>query len=234
MIIKSHIMIVLLTSIFAASAYSVELRIIDHKKGDGYGQQWGDRCEGLGDINGDGYGDFLVTEFRDRKLHLYLGGPNPFDFPPVITWGNHGIPGGLRSFRPQNVGDVDCDGINDFISDFSDIDTLKLFLGMENFDTVDYIVAFVNSISNVPLYVGGGGDNNNDGRPDFWIFNNKGSLNDTIWGYSGCDLLDTIPDFKIVRSRMPDNKYLTLGLNLCTDCDLNGDAIPEIKRRLAA
>ena len=96
-------------------ARAVDLTIKDHKKGDGYGQMFGDACEGLGDINGDGYNDFLVAEFRNHKLHLYLGGPHPFDTLPVVTWESHGSFIGLESFSPVNFGDVDCDGINDII-----------------------------------------------------------------------------------------------------------------------
>ncbi|MCP4569732.1 MAG: hypothetical protein GY841_19300 [FCB group bacterium] len=44
-------------------SFSAELRIIDAKKGANAGDRFGDKCEGLGDVNGDGFGDFLVAEY---------------------------------------------------------------------------------------------------------------------------------------------------------------------------
>ncbi|MCP4569864.1 MAG: hypothetical protein GY841_19970, partial [FCB group bacterium] len=163
-----HLIIVFI--ICSTMVYSSELRIIDYKKGAEYGQQFGDACEGVGDVNGDGYGDFLVTEFRDRKLHLYLGGPSPFDSPPAVTWDNHGTPSQLESFSPVCVGDVDCDGVNDFISVFSQNDTVKLFLGLENLDPDDSKTIFIDTSYSWSYRISGGGDNNNDGNPDFWLF----------------------------------------------------------------
>jgi hypothetical protein len=99
--------------IIATSAFAVDLTIIDHKKGDGYGQMFGDACEGLGDINGDGYNDFLTTSRTDQELYLYLGAPHPFDNPPIITWPNHNYD--IFSFSPVNIGDIDCDGMDDIL-----------------------------------------------------------------------------------------------------------------------
>ena len=212
---------------FSQSIPAIEMRLIDALMGDSEGIRFGDCCEGMGDINGDGYCDFLTTVFALDELRLYLGGPNPFDYEPVLTWYNHATD--LNSFSPVNVGDVDCDGINDFISVFGkENDTIKLFTGLENLNANDYKVIFANNDESWTYRISGGGDNNNDGRPDFWFFNGFGNANDTIRGFSGCDLLDSLPDFYILRSSEPDNKYRVLGRELCTTCDLNGDSIPDI------
>lgn len=181
----------------ASSITAVELRIIDAKKGDNDGDHFGDACEGLGDINGDGLGDFLVTEFKNRKLHLYLGGAKPFNNPPAITWENHGWDNGLFSFSPVNVGDVDCDGTNDFITIIGEDEVVTLFLGMENLDPSDNIFLFSDTTENWRYFFWGEGDNNNDGNSDFWYFYKDDPDNDTIRGYFGCDLLDTIPDVNV-------------------------------------
>lgn len=227
MINRLSILTLLFTVFLAASACPIEMRLIGALKGDDYGDRLGDACEGLGDINGDGYNDFLMASFTSRELRLYLGGPHPFDSSPVITWDNHGTIEGLFSFSPVNVGDIDCDGVNDFISVFGNDDTLKLFIGLENLDPDDYLVLFADSSETWNFRIGGGGDNNNDGRPDFWIFP-WDRLDSIIYGYSGCDILDTVPDFQIIQSDEPDRKYGVLGCELCTTCDLNGDSIPEI------
>ncbi|MDD4052001.1 MAG: T9SS type A sorting domain-containing protein [candidate division Zixibacteria bacterium] len=163
-------------------------------------------------------------------MHLYLGGPHPFDSPPVITWENHGSPTGLHSFSPRAIGDIDCDGVTDFMTVFGNFpksDTLRLFTGLETLSYDEYLTFLPNSQDDWYPVIAGGGDNNNDGRPDFWINNLEGG-DSTIWGYSGCDLLDTIPDFKIILSRNPDLKYRYINSNFCNTCDLNGDSIPDI------
>ncbi len=203
------------------SATATEMRVIDYIKGDSASRMLGWACEGLGDINGDCFGDFVVTSRGLDEMYLYLGDPHPFDSPPAMTWRN------AVSSWPVNIGDIDCDGINDFVAAFAGGDTLKLFPNLENMDPTDYIVIFDDTSKSWNFSIGGGGDNNNDGRPEFWLFANDW-LNDTIIGFSGCDELDSVPNFRIIRSRLPDNKYRELSREICNTCDLNGDSIPDI------
>jgi hypothetical protein len=223
MVITALIVLQFLASI----SFSVDLVLIDDIMGVEY-EMLGQSCEGLGDVNGDGYSDFLISSRGFHELMLYLGGPKPFDSMPKIIWPNHATAGGLRSFSPVNVGDVDCDGANDFISLFGDDDTLKLFLGLENLDPDDYLVLFADSSDKWYFNIAGGGDNNNDGNPDIWVRIYNHSTDTIIYGYSGCDLLDTIYDFVITYSRAPDLKYLGLAKGFCNTCDLNGDSVPEV------
>lgn len=213
--------------LFACKTDAVDLQLIDAIEGQPY-DIMGESCEGLGDINGDGYADFLIAARGLRELRLYLGGPSPFDSLAKIVWPNHATADGLRSFSPVNVGDVDCDGTNDFVSLFGNDDTLKLFLGLDKLDPDDYMVLFADSTHRWVFYISGGGDNNSDGRPDIWIYRRLSSLDDTIYGYSGCDLLDSIPDHYIIKSREPGNYYRAIGRHICSTCDLNGDSIPDI------
>ena len=225
-----RIVLLAVADVFFATAQpmaATPMRLIDALKGESAGQRLGDACEGLGDINGDGYSDFLTTGRRDRELRLYLGGPHPFDNPPAITWHNHCYD--VFSFSPVNLGDIDCDGVNDFASMFGNWDSLKVFTGLENLDPNDYFV-----ISPAPsgrwdftMRISGGGDNNNDGRNEFWIHDYY-KAKDTVLGYIGCDLLDTVADFVISLSRNPDNQYITDGICVLNTCDLNGDGISDI------
>jgi hypothetical protein len=228
MINRGAILVSIILWVFSSFIYSAELRIIDAKRGADDGDRFGDACEGLGDINGDGLGDFLVTEFSNRKLHLYLGGPQPFNSPPAITWEDHASDNGLFSFSPVNVGDVDCDGTNDFITIFGEDEVVRLFLGMETLDSTDNMNLFHDTTENWDFIVWGGGDNNNDGNSDFWLFSKHAYYNDTIMGYCGCSILDTIQDMKILRNYQPDNKYFSMTPQPCASCDLNGDSIPDV------
>ncbi|MEZ5357911.1 MAG: T9SS type A sorting domain-containing protein [Candidatus Zixiibacteriota bacterium] len=207
------------------------MELIDYIKGNAAGRRFGDQCEGLGDINGDGYNDFLITKYNTSIeggiLYLYLGGPHPFDSAAVLSWEN--IDNYWNQCTPPIcIGDIDCDGVNDFIASFADQDTLKVFTDLEILGSEPTLIFPLDtSYSWLGLRACGGGDNNNDGRPDFWVYSTK-TLNDTIWGYSGCDLLDTIPDFRIIRWSGPDYDFSEFGWEFCSDCDFNGDSIPDI------
>jgi len=210
-------------------AFADEPYFIDIKKGGYSGEQFGNSCEGLGDINNDGYNDFLTSSLGPDTLYLYLGGPAPFDNEPVLKWPNHGYDGEY-AFSPVNVGDMDCDGTTDFITAFDmGNDTLRLYLGLENLDANDYITIFEKYNVSVSHYISGHGDNNGDGRPEFWLCTPPTSepFDYLINGYSGCEYLDNIPDFSIEYSRDPDNHYGNPH-DLCSHCDINGDGIPDI------
>lgn len=228
MIQRLSILAILVLQVAVSRPYATPMRLIGAMKGDTAGQRLGDGCEGIGDINGDGYNDFLITGRTDRELRLYLGGPHPFDNPPALVLHNHAYD--IFSFSPVNIGDIDCDGIDDVASMFGNWDTLKIFTGLERFDSTEYLALLplgAYSAWDYVTYVTGGGDNNGDGRNDFWLFSYRGATHDTVWGYAGCDLLDSIPDFMIHAPSDLALGYVGFG-KLCADCDLNGDGVPEI------
>jgi hypothetical protein len=117
---------------------------------------WGDPASGArvqlgasgmvataGDVNGDGYSDFLVGDFSPGAppSHLYLGGPAP----KPIDWNGSptaplridlASPDGIDSFFGSAVasaGDVDGDGYSDFLIGasevFSGIGAAHLYFG---------------------------------------------------------------------------------------------------------
>ena len=224
--LKRAVIIFAVISMTTIVSGATPMRLIGAMKGHYAGQRFGDACEGLRDINGDGYNDFLTTSRTDRELYLYLGGPHPFDNPPVITWHNHDYD--IFSFSPVNIGDIDCDGVNDFASMFGNWDSLKIFTGLESLDSSEYFI-----IPPAPygrwdflMQISGGGDNNDDGRPEFWIHDRYKGM-DTVWGYEGCDLLDTFPDYFILLSPNPDSAYSMYPV-LRNTWDLNGDGIDDI------
>jgi hypothetical protein len=219
---KSAILLFVLLLAMGDLSVGTPIRLIGVLKGVSAGDQLGTFLEGIGDINGDGLGDILVGKpWNPTKTYLYLGGPHPFNSPPVMTIN--------RYCTPLSVGDIDCDGVRDFIVSTQFYDSTRLYYGIQALDTSRYIRLFSNADS---LYfhsfvVDGGGDNNNDGYPEFWTFEQNG-WNDTIKGFRGCGALDSIPDFHIICSQDPDLKYPTFGISFSSTCDLNGDGTPDI------
>ena len=220
--------LVILVLLFAISQSNADpMRLIGALKGDTAGQRLGDGCEGIGDINGDGYNDFLITGRTDRELRLYLGGPHPFNNPPALVLQNHAYD--VFSFSPVNIGDIDCDGINDVASMFGSWDTLKIFTGLEGFDSLGYLPLLPTPYAawDYITKVTGGGDNNNDGRIEFWVQRYRSSPADTLFGYSGCDLLDNVPDFELTIPIDIATGY-AISSSFETKCDLNGDGIADV------
>ena len=213
--------------LFAISqANATPMRLIGAMKGANWGDNVARACEGLGDINGDGNADFLFSQRGQGLLYLYWGGPHPLNNPPAFTWTNYTT----LYLNPTNVGDVNCDGVNDFIAAFDYADSIKLFTGMGTLDTSKNLVLFTDDSPGQDHWTYrfcGDGDNNNDGRAEFWLYRDDMSNNDTIRGYIGCEAIDSIPDMFIVRLPNPGHHYI-VGKNICNTCDLNGDLTPDI------
>ncbi|MCP4570015.1 MAG: hypothetical protein GY841_20735, partial [FCB group bacterium] len=169
-----------ITIIFCASVLqAAELRLVDVLQGEDQDDQLGWYSDGIGDINGDGLGDFVVGQVRNpRSLFIYLGGANPFDFAPILTIYDY--------YNPKYIGDVDCDGVSDFFAVSPNGDTARLYLGLESLDQNDYLDFIVDTAADFDFsnyIVSWGGDNDSDGNMDFWIFRYY-PRNDTLEAYS--------------------------------------------------
>jgi len=81
----------------------------------------------VGDVNGDGFTDVLMSEWFDNDgVHLFLGGPSGLEATPVQTWGS---PDGTTNYYgwDQGVGDVNGDGITDLV--LSSVGAVYVHLG---------------------------------------------------------------------------------------------------------
>lgn len=65
-----------------------------------------------GDVNGDGFGDVILSRDYDGHASVYVGSPSGPSETAVAVFGDSGIPGGTHLF---GVEDVDADGFDDAV-----------------------------------------------------------------------------------------------------------------------
>jgi FG-GAP repeat/Secretion system C-terminal sorting domain/FG-GAP-like repeat len=182
---------------------------------------------GIGDVNGDGYNDFLLGGSYDNgaggkgKVFLYYGGKH-IDTIPVMEFSEPWIEDQFGSAL-QGVGDLNKDGYDDFVigSQYNWSDgkgRAYLFFGGDTIssqrsitftsDTIgDYFGA---SIANI-------GDINNDGYDDLAIgAPNSPGDSGKVYIYYGGKTMHNSPD-KILTSKTG------FGRNIGNAGDLNGD-----------
>ena len=149
--------------------------------------------EGSGDVNGDGYNDFIITKndnidfiLYDGEVYIYFGNPNINSTPDVILTGiENEMFGG---YNATIAGDINGDGFNDVIvsaiaAEPAGAGAVYVYLGGDPFDTdVDYIfhgadyaqVLYINFFYGA--YLSATADFNNDGYNDLVIGGNGPSM----------------------------------------------------------
>jgi hypothetical protein len=144
------------------------------------GKEWGSQMAAVGDVNGDGYGDFLID--GNTGAHLYLGGPTP----STSTWNGPNASMRVDLADPDvtesvgGAGDVDGDGYADFLvghqSANSGSGIVHLFFGSPNPTASTWSASnrldLTNPDGNNAAFgngVTGGTDVNGDGFADFFV-----------------------------------------------------------------
>ena len=130
-----------------------------------------------GDVNGDGYSDFVVVSSYIGLAHLYLGGPSGPASQPVLSFSflGAGFPGGVNFGNIVNAaGDVNGDGYGDVV--IGATGKGYLFFGGSNGlvpstppSTPFSIALFGSGISSGQDYVASSGDINGDGFGDLVV-----------------------------------------------------------------
>jgi hypothetical protein len=228
-------------------------RRIDLDNPDGANAAFGFSVASAGDVNGDGYADFLVgaygTDSDAGAAHLYLGAATP----SATDW-NGMAPKGridLRNLDGSNAifgssvasaGDANGDGYADFLVGASKAGVAHLYLGSATPSATDWnggsltgridlaspdvFSAFGNSVANA-------GDVNGDGYADFLVGSNAAnSAGGTAHLYLGsatptASAWNRSPPTERIDLANPDGTTASFGSSVESAGDVNGDGYTD-------
>ena len=138
------------------------------------GLQFGASVAGVGDVDGDGYPDFVVaapavsTTTLAPAAHLYRGGPSGLMVTPT-TLATDGSPGFATEVEP--AGDVDGDGLSDVL--VTATDSVVLFRGAgAGIIPAGTLTAAGQGVN--PRHAAGAGDLDRDGHADVLVADGAG------------------------------------------------------------
>ncbi|MCB0728610.1 MAG: FG-GAP repeat protein, partial [Ignavibacteriae bacterium] len=186
-----------------------------------------------GDINGDGYDDYIVGAryggtFYEGRAFIYLGSANPDTTADIILNGKS-----ANSFFGSSVsgaGDVNADGYADIIIGSPEFNSSQgrvyIYFGGVNMDTIpDVIMTGVASLNRFGESVSSAGDMNGDGYSDV-IVGTPGyaSSRGRILVYFGGSAMDTIADITWTGSIAND----LLGYSVSDAGDVNNDGYSDV------
>lgn len=173
----------------------------------------GYQVAGLGDQNGDGFDDILVSAPGDRKAFIYFGG-NPMDTIPDVIF--HESKKGFGA-KLCNLGDVNGDTFNDFLIKSSE--NVQVYWGGQKLDTLaDLILPDM-------THVGAAGDVNGDGYSDILGADvNWQSGRGKVYLFLGGIEPDSLADWSVTG----DSARYHLGDGLVGNGDINGDDYDDI------
>ncbi|HMQ68085.1 MAG TPA: T9SS type A sorting domain-containing protein [Ignavibacteria bacterium] len=184
-----------------------------------------------GDVNGDGYDDFMISSGSYNRLtgriYIFYGGPFPDNIPDVVLNGE--APNGFFGLHlSAPAGDVNGDGYDDIVTGAFELNSLNgkayLFFGGTNMDTIADLTFTSPGFHNQFGYQTLGGDFNGDGYSDLVIsepfFNGIGRVKI----YYGGPAPDNTADVIISGENTGDN----FGCYLSVASDLNNDRIEDL------
>lgn len=182
-----------------------------------------------GDINGDGYDDFITTIPRANYCNIYLGSKN-IDFSPDIVL-HHPPEIYDFGFFLGDVGDVNKDGYDDVViqgkyDPLFFIGQVFLYLGGENVDTIPDFTFRDNFIQDALGASISGGDVNGDGYSDFIVGNPYNWTNGIGRAYLflGGETISDTPAVTFISDSLED----FFGYCVSMNGDVNGDGCNDI------
>jgi len=187
---------------------------------------------GGGDINGDGYKDFIVGasghNSNKGKIYIYKNSLKGNDIPDISTYGEFQNQFGSSI---SAAGDVNGDGYDDYISgapaygDFAK-GRAYIFFGSVNPDTIpDLTINGFDDNSWFGWSVAGAGDVNADGYDDIAISAPEyNSSQGRVYIYFGGSVMDTVHDLRMSGVTTSTR----FGHSISSAGDMNGDGYSDI------
>ena len=180
----------------------------------------------VGDVNGDGYSDYVVTTHGNSTpgyFLLFWGSEELDSVPDVQVWSPFLDGSGNRHFAYQAypLSDINKDGYDDFIVTATSGPPC-IFYGGDPFDTIPKIL----EKGEDPVSVCG--DINHDGWDDLVVSDlDYGYGEGIVYVYFGAYDMDTIVDITIDPSTLPVIVY-EFGKSVNSAGDFNGDGVDDL------
>lgn len=190
---------------------------------DGPGSDFGAAGRGVGDVDGDGYGDVLIgapgAVMTAGRAYLYLGGPTGLSISPAATFAPSPKPAGVTERMGDAVaaaGDVNGDGFADFAVLANIEKVIRIYLGGRA--PISETAAATISLPTIDNPVlASAGDVNGDGYGDLAV-----GIDDTVAVYLGGPAgLDTHSPISFQPSGVAYADHLAAG-------DFNGDGYTDV------
>ncbi len=160
---------------------------------------------GVGDVNGDGYDDFLASEYNNANVRLYWG-----DSAAISSYTTLSAPEAYYGRAISAAGDINADGYADLVVGSYNSGKAYIYYGASSGTTGPLTISYSTGLG---VEVGGGGDINGDGYDDVLLTSqasggtlylhygsSTGLSSSSSWSYSGgtssfafsADVLDDI------------------------------------------
>lgn len=188
-------------------------------EGENEGDKLGLAVKGAGDLNGDGFDDFLVSVGNKDSTYLYYGG-NPIDTDP-----DKAFYGGFKLEAGNLNGDTFTDLISVELYPLFEPGRVFIYLGSSDIDTVsDVTISPDSGATGAFGHQMAIGDLNGDGYNDLvFTDHNYSSVRGKVYVHLGGVLLGNVPDF--TTQGMEVGEGLGLG---CAIGDINEDGIDDL------
>jgi hypothetical protein len=209
--------------------------------GEAAGDAFGYSVAGAGDVNRDGYADFMVGAYENSargaaagRVYVYYGGPHPDDRPDLVLNGE--APGDLFGISVASAGDVNGDGASDLIvgayqNDAGGQDAGRAYIffgGPYVDDRPDLVLTGAAAGDYFGFSVASAGDFNHDGFSDVIVgaYHNDagGAEAGRAYVYFGDPHPDATPDLTLTGEAAGD----AFGYGVAGAGDLNGDGFADV------